>query len=46
MVVPWKCVEGSYLLPVADPRGAFAVEGVSGLVKGLFLLPARLLGGR
>lgn len=24
----------------------FAVEGVFGLVKGLFLLPARLLGGR
>jgi hypothetical protein len=24
----------------------FAVEGVLGLVKGLFLLPARLLGGR
>lgn len=24
----------------------FAVEGVFGLVKGLFLLPARILGGR
>ena len=24
----------------------FAVEGVFGLIKGLFLLPARLLGGR
>ncbi|WP_243304237.1 hypothetical protein [Geothrix oryzisoli] len=24
----------------------FAVEGVFGLVKGLFLLPARLVGGR
>lgn len=24
----------------------FAVEGMFGLVKGLFLLPARLLGGR
>jgi len=24
----------------------FAVEGVMGLVRGLFLLPARLLGGR
>jgi len=24
----------------------FAVEGVFGLVKGLFLLPVRLLGGR
>jgi len=24
----------------------FAVEGVFGIVKGLFLLPARLLGGR
>lgn len=24
----------------------FAVEGVLGLVKGLFLLPARILGGR
>ncbi|WP_243288718.1 hypothetical protein [Geothrix terrae] len=24
----------------------FAVDGVFGLIKGLFLLPARLLGGR
>ncbi len=24
----------------------FAVEGVFGIVKGLFLLPARILGGR
>ena len=24
----------------------FAVEGVFGLIKGLFLLPARILGGR